>query len=153
MSSLRRKARELVLQSLYQSDQSGKPVSETFLLLREHFEINKKALPYATELVDGLVAHHDELDQRISTQAQNWRMERMSLVDRNIIRIGAYELCFRPDIPAQVVINEALEVSKRFSSEESAPFINGILDGIAKDVKPQTQLETKSSSVDTAAND
>ena len=137
MSSLRRKARELVLQSLYQSELSGKSVPETFRLLREHFEINKKALPYASELVDGLVANEDDLDQRISQQAQNWRMERMSLIDRNIIRIGAYELCFRPDIPAEVVINEALEVAKRFSTDEASPFINGILDGIAKSVKEQ----------------
>ena len=132
--SIRRKARELVLQSLYQSELNGKPVSETFVLLREHFEINKKALPYAAELVEGLVEHHNDLDQRISQQAKNWRMERMSLIDRNIIRIGVYELCFRPDIPAQVVINEAVEVAKRFSTDGAVPFINGILDGIAKGI-------------------
>ena len=140
MSSLRRKARELVLQSLYQSELNGKPVSENFLMLREHFEINKKALPYATELVDGLVEKHEDLDQRISKQAKNWRMERMSLIDRNIIRIGAYELCFRPDIPAEVVINEAMEIAKRFSTDESTPFINGILDGLAKSVGDRAEL-------------
>lgn len=132
MSSLRRKARELVLQSLYQSELNGKPVSDNFLVLREHFEINKKALPYATELIDGMVEHQDALDQRIAQHTKNWRVERMSLIDRNIIRIGAYELCYRADIPAEVVINEALEVAKRFSTDEAAPFINGILDGIAK---------------------
>jgi len=133
--SIRRKARELVLQSLYQSELNGKPVSETFLLLREHFEINKKALPYAAELVEGLVEHHGDLDQRISQQAKNWRMERMSLIDRNIIRIGVYELCFCAEIPTEVVINEAMEVAKRFSTDEAVPFINGILDGVAKDVR------------------
>lgn len=132
--SIRRKARELVLQSLYQSELNGKPVSETFMLMREHFEINKKALPYATELIDGLTEKREELDQRIRQQAVNWRMERMSLIDRNIIRIGVYELCFRSDIPAKVVINEALEVARRYSTDESAPFINGILDGIASNV-------------------
>jgi len=133
--SIRRKARELVLQSLYQSELNGKPLPETFQLLREHFEIDKKALPYAAELIEGMVANHDDLDQRIVKQAQNWRMERMSLIDRNIIRIGAYELCFRSDIPAEVVINEALEVARRYSTDEAAPFINGILDGIAKAMK------------------
>ncbi|MDH4321519.1 MAG: transcription antitermination factor NusB [Desulfobulbaceae bacterium] len=133
--SLRRKARELVLQSLYQSELNGKPLSETFRLLREHFEIDKKALPYAAELIEGMGENHADLDQRISKQTKNWRMERMSLIDRNIIRIGAYELCFRPEIPAEVVINEALEVARRYSTDEAAPFINGILDGIAKGVK------------------
>lgn len=130
------------MQSLYQSDLNGKPVSETFLSLREHFEINKKALPYATELVDGLVEHHDALDQRIAQQTENWRVERMSLVDRNIIRVGAYELCYRPDIPAEVVINEALEVARRYSTDESTPFINGILDGIAKNIAKRPESES-----------
>ncbi len=132
--SIRRHARELALQSLYQSELNGKPLGESFALLRDHFEANKRALPYAGELVAGLVAELGEIDRRISGQADNWRMERMSLIDRNIIRIAAYELCFRPDIPVRVVINEALEVAKRFSTDEAAPFINGILDAIGKTV-------------------
>ena len=143
MSSLRRKARELVLQSLYQSELNGKPVSENFLMLREHFEINKKALPYATELIDGLVEHYNSIDLQISQSTENWRVERMSLIDRNIIRIGAYELCYRPDIPAEVVINEALEVAKRYSTDEATPFINGILDGIVKHIAKRPESETK----------
>ena len=139
MSSIRRKARELVLQSLYQSELNGKPLSENFLMLREHFEINKKALPYAADLIDGLLEHSEALDQRIGEQTDNWRVERMSLIDRNIIRIGAYELSYRSDIPPEVVINEALEVARRFSTDEATPFINGILDGIVKNVAKRSE--------------
>ena len=130
--SIRRQARELVLQSLYQSELSGKPLADAFVLLCENFEINKKALPYARQLLDGFVAEQEDLDRRISDQADNWRMERMSLIDRNIIRIAAYELCCRPDIPTRVVINEALEVARRFSTDEAVSFINGILDAISR---------------------
>lgn len=133
----------MALQALYQSELNGKPLAEAFALIREHFEINKRALAYAGELVEGLVAEQEKVDQRISEQADNWRMERMSLIDRNIIRIATYELCFRPDIPARVVINEALEVAKRFSTDEASPFINGILDAIGKTVARPAESEAE----------
>jgi N utilization substance protein B len=132
--STRRKSRELALQSLYQSELSGRPVVATFELLCAHFEVNRKAVPYAKELVAGVADRFAEIDGLIQKHAEHWRLGRMSVIDRNILRLATFELAFREDVPASVAINEALEIAKRFSTDEAAPFINGILDAIRKSV-------------------
>ncbi len=121
------------MQALYQSETTGVTVQEAFLLLRENFQANKKAAPYALEILAGVNDCRAEIDQLISEHSKNWRLERMSMVDRNILRIAAFEfLKKRQDVPATVVINEAIEVATRYSDEDASPFINGVLDSMKK---------------------
>jgi len=127
--SLRRKSRETALQYLYQHELSGAS-DESFDSLCANFQVTRKAIPYARTLVDGVTGHREELDAVILSSARNWRLDRMSVVDRNILRIGAYELLYQEDVPATVAINEAIEIAKRFSADDSPSFINGILDAI-----------------------
>jgi transcription antitermination protein NusB len=132
--SIRRKSRELALQALYQSEFTGRPATDWFALFCDHFEVSRKAVPYGRDLVTGVTTHLDEIDRVIQGHAEHWRVGRMSLIDRNILRLATFELWFIHDMPASVVINEALEIAKRFSTDEAAPFINGILDAIKKSV-------------------
>ncbi len=131
---LRRTAREVALQCLYQMDQGGNADGDIDLL-RRNFEVNRKAAGFAQELVAGVNSHLEEINALIVEHAVNWRLERMLVIDRNILRIAVYELIFCPGVPPSVVINEAIEISKRYSSHDSASFINGILDSIRKKLK------------------
>ena len=90
----------------------------------------KKALPYAVHLVQGIFSQLTEIDTLLAEHSHNWRVVRMSSVDRNILRIAVFEMQSGKDAPAQVVINEALEIAKRYSVQDSVPFINGILDAV-----------------------
>ncbi len=94
----------------------------------EEFAVPKSSIAFAQELIRGTVEHLAELDRKIAAFAEGWAVERMANVDRNIMRLAAYEIFCRDDIPERVSINEAIELAKRFGSEESAKFINGILD-------------------------
>jgi len=96
-----------------------------------HFQANKKAIPYAKKLLDGVQEKRQEIDQLISRYAENWRLERMSVIDRNILRLSVFELRFQDDVPTSVAINEAVEIAKRYATDDSAPFINGVLDSMA----------------------
>lgn len=119
------------MQVLYQSETSGQTVEEAFELMRDNFQANKKAAPYALEILAGVMANRAEIDELISEHSKNWRLERMAMVDRNILRIAAFEFLHkREDVPASVVINEALEVAARYSDEDASPFINGVLDSM-----------------------
>jgi transcription antitermination protein NusB len=131
---MRRKSRELALQALYQSELAGRPAEDALLLLCDHFEVSRKSIPYARELVTGVAARLEEIDKLIQTHAEHWRLGRMSLIDRNILRLATLEICHHPDVPPSVAINEALEIAKRYSTDEAAPFINGILDAVKKTV-------------------
>ena len=126
----RRKARELALQVLYQIEFCNMEAGTAFDLFCQCFEVSKRAVPYARRLVDGVEERRTEINDLLSSYADNWRPERMSVVDRNILRLALFELCFDDEAPATVVINEAIEVAKRFGTEESASFINGILDAV-----------------------
>lgn len=128
---IRRRARELAVQVLYQSETAGITTQEAFLLLRDNFQANKKAAPYALEILDGVNDCRDEIDKLISGHSKNWRLERMALVDLNILRVAAFEFLKKTqDVPPTVVISEALEVAARYSDEDAAPFINGVLDSM-----------------------
>ena len=121
------------MQALYQSETTGVTVQEAFMLLRENFQANKKAAPYALEILAGVNDCRTEIDQLIAKHSKNWRLERMSLVDLNILRIAAFEFLKKgQDVPATVVINEAIEVAARYSDEDASPFINGVLDSMKK---------------------
>jgi N utilization substance protein B len=133
-TGLRRRARSYALQLLYAMDlNEGIAIDEA---LRDYggafeLEIDEKALEFARELVERAAAHRAEIDDVIQTASRNWRLDRMARVDRNILRLAASELRHAPDVPVKVVINEAVELAKRFGTGESAAFVNGILDRIA----------------------
>jgi N utilization substance protein B len=132
---LRRKSREMALQFLFSHDfqeGSGSPDTvETDLdVFCQIFDVGERSLPYGRQLIQGICLHIDEIDALLAEHSHNWRVERMSLVDRNILRIAVFELRYIDEAPAQVAINEALEIAKRYSVEESVSFINGILDAV-----------------------
>jgi N utilization substance protein B len=128
----RRRARELALQMLFENDLTGAPPEEMFLHFQEWRHAAESTRDYARRLVIGTLEHRPEIDGLITRQADNWRLERMPAVDRNILRMALYEIRHEPDTPPPVVIDEALEIAKRFSTPRSSQFINGILDGVLK---------------------
>ena len=132
---LRRKSREITLQFLFGHDFQGRSCELDDLLAEldefcNCFETGRKSLPYARQLILGICEHQKNIDKLISSRSHNWRVERMALVDRNILRIAAFEMQHTDDVPATVAINEALEIAKRYAEPDSVGFINGILDGM-----------------------
>ena len=132
---LRRKSREIALQFLFAHDFQGRfddiESLETELeRFCSCFDTGKKALPYTREIVKGICGRIKDVDTLLSSHSSNWRLERMSLVDRNILRIAVYEMKYSDEVPAKVAINEALEIAKHYSIPDSVAFINGILDAI-----------------------
>ena len=126
----RTRARELALQFLYQIDLLGPAVlSELRAFLREE-ETDAEAVQYAQRIVEGVTAQRDEVDAVITQVAQNWRIHRMAVIDRNVLRMAAFEILHCDEIPPKVAINEGIELGKRFSTQNSGAFINGILDKI-----------------------
>lgn len=130
----RRKAREFALQMLYQID-----INNDFEYLLTGFWSNKKVSDdvrkFADNIVEGVIKSLSTIDNIITLSAENWSVDRMPVVDRNILRMAAYELLSIKDIPVKVTINEAIEIAKRFGGEDSSSFINGILDRIVRDHK------------------
>jgi N utilization substance protein B len=128
----RRKARELALQMLFQYDMAG---NEPDMIIGT-FEDLQKSKPntreFAVKIFRGTVGHLGEIDDMIQVQAENWRLSRMAVVDRNIIRMSIYEFLHETDTPKLVIIDEAIEIAKKFGTQKSSQFINGILDGILK---------------------
>ncbi len=132
---LRRKSREMALQFLFGHDfqkHSFEPatVSDELERFCASFEAGQKVRPYTEQLLAGISQRLDEIDTILSDNSHNWRVERMSLVDRNILRIAIFEMCFSPKVPEKVAINEALEIARRFSMSDSLAFINGVLDSV-----------------------
>ena len=132
----RRKARQLALQLLYQLDVQGEERAEPHLddFWQRH-PVDREAREFAESLVRGTKSHEAEIDALIARYAEHWELERMAVVDRNILRQGIFELLWESGVPPKVAINEALEVAKKFSTQESSRFINGILDRIHKQEK------------------
>jgi N utilization substance protein B len=155
----RRMAREMAVQMLYQSDLGGSSLPNIFTtfdlseyLAREAAQDQKRGLPspeeraessrrrqrvdeafdYAQTLVRGTVDHRERIDELIRSQADNWRLERMPPVDRNILRLAVYEMLHEQETPKLVVLDEAIELAKKFGSEQSGRFVNGLLDGLLK---------------------
>ncbi len=123
----RRHSRQLALQNLYQRDLRGEPPSETSPAMVE-------TDAFADELAAGVAARLEEIDRRIAGHSEHWRLDRMAVVDRNVLRLGIYELLAGATPPA-VVIDEALELARRFSGDESVAFINGVLDAVRKELE------------------
>lgn len=161
MAGKRHTAREMALQMLYQHDMGGSELPQVFqdfdvsefLAQESDGELGseeggagrpsrkisendrqrvKKAFDHARELVEGTAGHRSEIDELIRGQADNWRLERMPVVDRNILRLAIFEMQHQPDVPKLVVLDEAIELAKKYGSDQSSRFINGLLDGLLK---------------------
>jgi len=136
----RRKSREFAMQMLYQWEICGYTPAQ----VEATFFANQRADPevegFARDLFEGAVNDIDRLDRLVRQHADNWRLERMAAVDRNILRIALYELLHHLETPPAAVINEALEIARRFSTGDSVEFVNGVLDGIRKELPPRGAL-------------
>lgn len=133
----RRKARICALQMLFQYDVARPSVEELTSGYWEAFGDDMGNVPheFSDKLALGAISHLDEIDALIKRRAENWRIQRMAVVDRNLLRLAIYEFLFESDTPKTVVINEALEIARRFSTFEATQFINGILDAIKRDLE------------------
>ena len=143
--SSRRKARELALKVLYQNDSASKDKTEfhsgwkdTFKYTASFMKIDKEGKGFAKELIEGTLKNLELIDSKISEFSKHWKISRISVVDRNILRIACYEMLFSEKIPHAVSIDEAIELSKTYSADESKSFINGVLDGILKSLKKKS---------------
>jgi transcription antitermination protein NusB len=130
----RRKSREFALQTLYQWNVTKRDVRQILDQLRAHFSPEDEKDDFAEQIVLGVLEHCSDLDQVIEQCSEHWRLDRMSLIDRNILRIATFELLYCTETPYKVVLNEAIDLGKRFGSDDSGSFINGILDRVQKEV-------------------
>ena len=127
----RRAGRELAVQILYGIDLSGEEPAAAITRHLSSFDSGADASDFARLLVEGVALHRETLDARIAEASEHWRLERMSVVDRNILRVAIYEMIYTSDVPPSVAINEAIEIAKTYGTEASPPFINGLLDRVA----------------------
>jgi N utilization substance protein B len=139
-------AREAALQMLFAIDATGSDVDQAIMDFWRELPGDAEGREYADALVRGVRSDADSLDERIRAASQNWRLERMARIDRNALRLGTYELLTRTDVPRAVVLDEAVELAKRFGSEESSKFVNGVLDRIADDLGRQDTDKTPNAS-------
>ena len=133
----RRKAREIALQVLYQIDVLNIDTGEALDLFWSNFSGPEEARKYSTELIEGTCRHREEIDRLICSCSENWSLERMARVDRNILRLAVYELLYCRNVPPKVTLNEAIDLGKDYGSENSGSFINGILDALYAKIRGQ----------------
>ncbi len=135
----RSRAREVVLQLLFQRDLNprvARPATEQFVRDRlRDAELER----FALDLFDGVARHAAAIDKGLTTAAENWRLPRMAGVDRNVLRLGAFELLYTPQTPSNVALNEAIELARRFGSADSPAFVNGVLDRLHRTGRPTTR--------------
>ncbi|MCZ8512827.1 transcription antitermination factor NusB [Paenibacillus filicis] len=151
----RRLARELALQSLYQIEMNEVTLADAISHVVEEASTEDEAQltkekdqispQYVTELVEGTLQHKQPIDHLLADYLKGWQMDRLSRVDREILRLATYEMMYRDDVPPKVVVNEAIEMAKHFGTEESGKFVNGVLGKMIKDLEKLkgTQRETK----------
>lgn len=138
----------MALQVLYQVEVSQTPADEAIHLYYEilgagddlKFQVSVSARPFAEHLIEGVSVRKSEIDELIASASEHWRLERMSIVDRNILRIALFEMLHCPDIPPKVSINEAVDLGKTFGSADSGAFINGILDHILAELQERGKI-------------
>jgi len=140
----RRKARELAIQVLFHMEYNAGHPEDAFGLVCECLDPPAVVRAFSKDLVLGVCNNRDELDRLISRSSKNWRLGRMSHVDRNILRIGVFEIRFMKEIPPKVSIDEAVEMGKIFGTEESGAFINGILDDVFTSLKKENNGDSLS---------
>lgn len=130
----RRRSREFALQVLYQLEITKQEALRTLAQFQEHFSEGVERDDFVERLVLGVSEHRKEIDRLIEQYSENWRLDRMNMIDRNILRMAAFELLYCEDIPPKVTLNEAIDLGKRYGTDESGSFINGILDRIQNEV-------------------
>ena len=129
----RTKSRERAIQALYQIDVAATDLDEALSRFWKSFEpVEREVMEVSEALVRGVAEHRRAIDDAIESVSTNWRLDRMARVDRNILQLAVHELLHRPEVPVKVVINEAIELGKKYGSESSGAFINGVLDKIAQ---------------------
>jgi transcription antitermination protein NusB len=144
----RRRARECALQMLFSFDVARPSVEELVeTFWGEMAEAAEEVRVFANELAVGTITHLEEIDERIKIRTEHWRIPRMAIVDRNLLRMAVYEFLYQPNTPKTVAINEALEIARRFSTNEATQFINGILDAIKRDLETQGSQEMTAASL------
>ena len=137
MPAKRTKARERALQALYQIDVAAEGIDEALARFWKSFEpVEREVMTLAESLVRGVAQHRRAIDEEIERVSSNWRLDRMAKVDRNVLRLATYEL-LRTDVPVKVAINEAIELGKKYGSESSGAFVNGVLDKVAAGLPPE----------------
>ncbi len=134
---VRRRGREYALQMLYAMDLTGYAPDQVFAGFYAIQDLNRDAFYHARRLVDGVHGHLEEIDAALARYAEHWKIHRMAVVDRNLLRLGLFELMFAKEIPFPIIINEALEIVKEFSDQEGTQFLNGILDAARKELRPE----------------
>jgi transcription antitermination factor NusB len=132
----RSKARQLAVQYLYQYDLLKDKAADVGLFLSDECT-EADVAAFARQLVEGCRSHWEELNQAIVEASEHWDLRRMPVIDRNVLRVGVYELKYCPDVPAKVAINEAIELAKTFGGKDSGGFVNGLLDKIRLKVRPE----------------
>lgn len=141
--SSRRKGRELALQALYQMEINGDVSERALHGFWESFESSLQGKELALRLIHGVLDSKQQLDDLIGAACEHWRLERLSRVDVNIIRIAVYELTTPPALPVEIAINEAIEIARRFGTEQSAAFVNGVLDQVARRLELKSIADTR----------
>ncbi len=144
----RRQARELAMQALFYMDMQNDLSLQTLECFCENFRPPKKTQPFFLTLVKGVLETRPQVDGIIERFSKNWKIRRMSCVDRNVMRVAVYELAYCDDIPPKVTINEAVDIGKKFGSEESGAFINGIMDSIRDALDREGALDPATSKLD-----
>jgi len=129
----RRKARELALRMLYQVETNSDDPELALTNYCETFPYQQDIIDYARQLLSGIKQYQDMIDTKIVAASEHWRLDRITYVDRNILRVGIYEMLFAPDVPPKVSIDEAIELGKKYGNEDSRVFINGILDKVMRE--------------------
>lgn len=138
-------ARECALKLLYQREISADSDAQSFDLFWEQYEgstLNDDIKQFAESLVNGILSENEVIDQLIVKYSKNWKLSRMTVIDKSVLRLAAYELLFIPETPERVVLNEAIELAKKFGTEESHAFVNGVLDQLSHDPTIITARET-----------
>jgi N utilization substance protein B len=147
----RRQARELAMQALFCMDMQNNSSPQMLENFCDCFRPSKKSHPFFMKLVNGVLETRNTIDALIERFSQNWKINRMSCVDRNVMRIAVFEMLYCDDIPPKVSINEAVDIGKKFGSEESGAFINGIMDGIREALDKDGMLKKTATKVDNEA--
>jgi N utilization substance protein B len=140
MSYKRRMVREKVMQALYAYEISKEPIER---IVDEIVDLKsqKEALTFAVQLLEAVIKHQQEIDSKIKEKVTNWEFNRIAVIDRILLEMGICEILYFEDIPPKVSINEAIEIAKRYSTEKSGQFVNGVLDSILADLKANGQLK------------
>ncbi len=136
----RRKARESTLQILFQLEFNDSDVDKVFRFYWKDKKATKDIKEYCRWLIKGVIAHRESIDQSIQSVSKRWRLSRMPVVDRNILRMAVFELLYEEDVEHAIVINEAIEIAKKYSGEQAAMFINGVLDTLSKKNKGTNEM-------------